>query len=173
MNANSRDPGLVTDRSLSADDVRRLYEGHGRVLLAYARSFLRDAAAAEDVLHQVFARLLRGGVSIDGPPLPYLCRAVRNVALNDRRRLTREVELEPRVMWLEAPAGLQEVGLAIEQAVDSLAADQREIVVLRVWGQLTFQEIGDTLAISPNTAASRYRYGLGKLREMLKPFGAE
>ena len=45
--------------------------------------------------------------------------------------------------------------------------DQQEVVVLKIWGELTFQEIADTLDISGNTAASRYRYALEKLRDLL------
>ena len=52
-----------------------------------------------------------------------------------------------------------------------LPVAQREVVVLHVWGGLTFSEIADTLSISSNTVASRYRYALGKLREVLKPLG--
>ena len=156
----------------SAEDLRALYDEHGRSLLAYARSLLRDTASAEDVLHQVFTRLLEGGVSIEGAPLPYLCRAVRNGAFNYRRRTVREIGLDTRAAWLEAPPGMAEAGLAIEQALDALPIEQREVVVLHVWGRLTFQEIATTLAIPLNTAASRYRYGLVKLRETLKPLGA-
>jgi DNA-directed RNA polymerase specialized sigma24 family protein len=56
----------------SRDEIRRLYDAHGRTLLAYGYALLNDAAAAEDVLHQVFARLLRGGLRIQGDPLPWL-----------------------------------------------------------------------------------------------------
>jgi RNA polymerase sigma-70 factor, ECF subfamily len=153
------------------DDILRLYESHGRLLLAYGCSLLRDAAAAEDAVHQVFARLLRGDLTIQGAPAAYLCRAVRNVALNDRRGRSREAALDDHAAWLEAPPGLEETAFAIEQALTTLPPEQREVVVLHLWGQMTFHEIGDALEISPNTAASRYRYGLAKLRDVLKPLG--
>jgi RNA polymerase sigma-70 factor (ECF subfamily) len=44
--------------------------------------------------------------------------------------------------------------------------DQREVIILRVWGQLTFEEVASIVGVSPNTAASRYRYGLAKLSEI-------
>jgi RNA polymerase sigma-70 factor (ECF subfamily) len=158
---------------LSREDVERLYQAHGRVLLAYACSFVRSVPAAEDILHQVFARLLRGDLVIAGGPLPYLCRAVRNAALNAGRSQRRESDFAACVEWLEAPSGPSDMALAIERAIGTLPEDQREVVVLHVWGSLTFQEIGDLLAISPNTAASRYRYALAKLRDTLKPLGKE
>ncbi len=139
------------------------------MLLAYARALVPDLAAAEDALHQVFLRLLKGDIRIAGEPLPYLCRAVRNAALNSLRRTARDVELEPATAWLESPPGAGELGIAIEQALASLPQEQREVVVLRAWGQLTFDEVAQALEIPANTAASRYRYALAKLREQLKP----
>ena len=84
-------------------DVRRLYEEHGRGLLGYASALLRDPSAAEDVLHQVFLKLLGGRVAIDGPPRAYLFRAVRNGALNHIRGQSRDVELDEAHLWLESP----------------------------------------------------------------------
>lgn len=155
----------------SRADIERLYEEHGRVLLAYACSFMRSVAEGEDIVHQVFARLLRGDVVMTGLPLAYLCRAVRNTALNRRRSAQRESGFDEEVRWLEAPAGMEESAIAIERGMSLLPVEQREVVVLHVWGGLTFLEIADTLSISANTAASRYRYALGKLREVLKPLG--
>jgi RNA polymerase sigma-70 factor (ECF subfamily) len=54
-----------------------------------------------------------------------------------------------------------------------LPDEQREIVLLRVWGQMTFEEAATALDISPNTAASRYRYALVKLKERLQPLAKE
>jgi RNA polymerase sigma-70 factor (ECF subfamily) len=161
----------VSARGLPRGEVERLYEAHGRVLLAYACSLVRNVPAAEDILHQVFARLLREPVVIDGPPLPYLCRAVRNTVLNDRRSRARESALGEDEHWLEAPPGMVDSVLAVEQAMATLPSEQREVVVLHIWGGLTFQEVAGVLAIPANTAASRYRYALSKLRETMKPLG--
>jgi hypothetical protein len=49
----------------------------------------------------------------------------------------------------------------------------REIMILRAWGEMTFEEAAAVLDISPNTAASRYRYALAKLKERLKPLAKE
>jgi RNA polymerase sigma-70 factor (ECF subfamily) len=58
--------------------------------------------------------------------------------------------------------------LALQSALRMLPQEQREIVVLHIWGELTFEDAAAIVGISPNTAASRYRYGLGKLREIWK-----
>ncbi len=149
-----------------SEDVRRLYEEHGRALLAYASALLRDPSAAEDVLLHVFLNLLKGRAAMNGHPAPYLFRAVRNTALNHIRGQSREVELGESAVWLESPDGSTETSIALQSALKSLPGEQREIVVLKVWGQLTFEEAADVIGISPNTAASRYRYGIEKLKEI-------
>jgi RNA polymerase sigma-70 factor, ECF subfamily len=163
----------VFNGKLSRQEVKALYEQHGRVLLAYAFTLLPDRAASEDVLHQVFVKLLQRGVAITGPPSHYLFRAVRNAALNYRRSHSREVELPANGHWLESPPGMGDLGLALESALKELPQEQREIIVLRVWGQMTFEEAAAALEIPANTAASRYRYGLAKLKDRLKPLPKE
>ena len=151
------------------DEVQRLYEVHGRALLAYACAFLHDPSEAEDVLHQVFLQLLRDG-STEISSAGYLFRAVRNRVLNHLRGRSREVALdgalESHEKWLESPSGSPEIALALQSALSTLPEEQREVIVLRVWGQLTFDEVAAVVGISPNTAASRYRYGLAKLSEV-------
>ena len=75
--------------------------------------------------------------------------------------------------WLESPAGMETVALAVQAALETLPSEQREIIVLRVWGCMTFEEAAATLQVSANTAASRYRYGLSKLRDKLKLLGKD
>jgi RNA polymerase sigma-70 factor (ECF subfamily) len=163
----------VSGTKLDHEHVRALYERHGPVLLAYALSLLQDRSASEDVLHQVFMKLLQRDLAINGQPLHYLYRAIRNTALNYRRHHSREVELAPNGHWLESPPGMEETGLALQSALAALPDDQREIMILHVWGQMTFEEVAAALDISPNTVASRYRYALAKLKERLQPLAKE
>jgi RNA polymerase sigma-70 factor (ECF subfamily) len=151
---------------LDRDDVRKLYEQHSRGLLAYACSILSTFASAEDVLHQVFERLLKGDIEITGSPIPYLYRAVRNASLNAIRNRTRETELDAD--WLESPPGMEQTAVLLESALRELPEEQREIIVLHIWGRMSFDEMAAALGISQNTAASRYRYGLAKLREQFQ-----
>jgi len=159
---------------LDRRDVERLYAEHAALLTGYACSLTGDRSAAEDVVHQVFARLLRGDIVVRQRPLTYLCQAVRNAVLNERRTRSREVALDENgASWLEAPPSLEETALAIEAALRRLPEEQREVIVLKVWGRLSFEEVGEAVGAPANTAASRYRYGLSKLRELLKPLGVE
>jgi RNA polymerase sigma-70 factor (ECF subfamily) len=95
-----------------------------------------------------------------------LYRAVRNVALNQIRNRSREVNLKDT--WLESPSGMELSGFELQSSLQDLPEEQREVIVLHVWGELSFEEVADALGISPNTAASRYRYGLSKLREQFQ-----
>ncbi len=64
---------------------------------------------------------------------------------------------------------MSEVALEVQEALRALPSEQREVVVLHVWSQMTFCEIAALILIPSNTAASRYRYALSKLRELLRP----
>jgi RNA polymerase sigma-70 factor (ECF subfamily) len=69
------------------------------------------------------------------------------------------------VGWFEPEADPRLQSLA--ESLELLPAEQREVVVLKIWGELTFDEIGEQLAISPNTAASRWRYAMETLRKLI------
>jgi RNA polymerase sigma factor (sigma-70 family) len=147
----------LTERKLSAEDVRRLYDQHGPALVAYACSFVTDAAAAEDVVHQVFLRLLSAEITIPDVPAAYVYRAVRNAALNARRSGLRVVEIDPQSSVFHHRSGNQESALALEKALAELPEEQREVVVMRVWSGLTLEEIAAAAGAPLNTIASRYR----------------
>ncbi|HWW02871.1 MAG TPA: sigma-70 family RNA polymerase sigma factor [Candidatus Acidoferrum sp.] len=145
-----------------------LYEAKGRQLLLYGRALGLSHGEAEDVLQETFIVLLQRAEP-PSKPEHYCVRSFRNRALNHRRslwrRLTRELESK---RWFERPP---EAGPAEREAMQALArlpAEQREVIVLKIWHEYTFEEIGELLAVSPNTAAGRYRYGLQKIRSHLK-----
>lgn len=160
----------MPERTLNADDVRRLYEQHGPALVAYACSFVTDAAAAEDVVHQVFLRLLSAEIRTPDVPVAYLYRAVRNAALNARRSVQRGVPLDSNSSVFERRDGNREAALALQQALAELPEEQREAVVMRVWSGMTLEEVAAATAAPLHTVASRYRYALEKLREKLRAY---
>lgn len=150
--------------------MRRLYGQHGPALVAYACGFVPDSAAAEDVVHQVFLRLLSDPVAMPRIPVAYMYRSVRNAALDSRRHGVRNVSLDPHCRLFEHRGGNPEAALALEIALEELPEEQREVVVMRVWSGMTLEEVAVATDTPLNTAASRYRYALEKLREKLKPF---
>jgi len=156
-------------RKLSAEDVRHLYDQHGPALVAYACSFVVDGAAAEDVVHRVFVKLLSGHTSAPDVPAAYLYRAVRNEAFNARRNGWRDAQLEEASLCFTHRHGNREAALTLQKALGELPEEQREVVVMRIWAGMTLEEVAAATEVSLNTAASRYRYALEKLRERLQP----
>lgn len=160
----------MADNQLSADDVRRLYDQHGPALVLYASSFVADGGAAEDVVHGVFLKLLRGKQIVPDAPASYLYRAVRNAALNTRRDRSRDAPLSDHDIWFTHREHDREAALALQQALRALPDEQREAIVMRIWSGMTLEEVAKATDVALNTAASRYRYALTKLRERLKPY---
>jgi RNA polymerase sigma-70 factor, ECF subfamily len=155
---------------LSAAEIRQLYEQHGAALLLYARSFVEDAAVGEDLVHEVFLKLLRGETTVPDIPLAYLYHAVRNAALNALRNKSDHAAWDDQVSWFQHREGNREEELALQSALGELPEEQRATVVMRIWGGMTLEEVADATEVPLSTAASRYRYALEKLRERLKPW---
>lgn len=144
-----------------------LYRAKVSELILYGRALGLSHAEAEDVVQETFIALM---AREQPPELPehYCVRSFRNRALNYRRGLWRRLtrELESR-RWFEQSPSESQVERAAMRGLAALPQEQREIIVLKIWHEHTFEEIGELLDISPNTAAGRYRYGLQKLRMRL------
>jgi RNA polymerase sigma-70 factor (ECF subfamily) len=158
----------LAPQQLTLEEVQSLYERHGPALAAYACCCGLDFASAEDIVQQLFVKLLRSEQPAPQQPLAYAYRAVRNAAINLRRDRKREVEMPERETWLARAGAKAEEALALQQALRELPPEQQETVFLRVWSGMTLQEISDATETPMNTVASRYRYALDKLRERLK-----
>jgi len=158
----------LSEQKLSADEVKQLYNRHGAALLLYARGFVADASAAEDLVHGVFLNLLRKRPKIREAPAAYLYRAVKNAALNAQRNRAREAPMPEHEAWFTHSPGDREAALALQAALAELPVEQREVVVMRIWSGMTLEEVAEVTVVPSNTAASRYRYALEKLRERLK-----
>jgi RNA polymerase sigma-70 factor (ECF subfamily) len=146
-----------------------LYEQYGPRLYRYALLILADAGGAEDVVQDAFCQLAAAmRRRADVATLPYLATIVRNEAYSRLRRRRRSpvVASEP-LLEAAAPDANEDERLLLEQALRRLPPEQREVVYLKVYEGLTFQEIGGRCGVSLNTAASRYRYALDALRRVL------
>ena len=137
-------------------------------LVLYGRALGLSHGEAEDVLQETFLALMQ---KPDRPENPehYCIRSFRNRALNYRRGLWRRLkrELESR-RWFERSAEETPAETAAMRCLAGLPMEQREVIVLKIWHQHTFEEIGNLLNASPNTVAGRYRYGMQKLRACLR-----
>ena len=157
---------------LSEEQVSQLYDRHGPALLLYARSYVADGGAAEDVVQRVFLRMLTGNYLVTENAAAYLYRSVRNEAMNDRRSRSRETPLTEDCRWFRSKGAADDhEALVLQRTVADLPDEQRDVVMMRIWSGMTFEEIAQATGVSVNTAASRYRYGLAKLRDRLRPRG--
>jgi RNA polymerase sigma-70 factor, ECF subfamily len=158
---------LLEAKKRTAKQVKDWYETHGAALAAFACSYGLDFASAEDVVQHVFLNLLRGVGADLQSPVAYFYRAVRNGAINFHRVRQRETALPEGDEWLVSRGKSREEILAVQQALQYLPEEQREVVFLRIWSGLTLQEIAGAMETPLNTVASRFRYALDKLRERL------
>ena len=152
-------------KSYNSDQIEALYRRHGAALLLFALSMSGDRGHAQDVLHQVFLKLIESGSFTQAKNIKtYLFACIRNAVLNNYKRENRNAPLDDDSVWFDPPDRDYTGERKLRQALKELPQDQREVVVLHIWGELTFSDIGDLLGVSANTAASRYRYALEKLR---------
>jgi RNA polymerase sigma-70 factor (ECF subfamily) len=163
-------------------ELRRLYEEHAQSLYAFLLNLTRDEADTRDLLQDIFVKLARDPALLDGvrDERAFLIRLAHNAAIDlIRRRGTRDKtrdQFATESISPFAPASdpdEQTFRAALADALADLPADQRAVVHLKLWEGLTFEQIADAQDIPPNTAASRYRYGLDKLRERLRPLYEE
>lgn len=163
----------TTDEKTEQEQWRNWLNEHGRRLLLCARQWTSSLAEAEDVLQEAFVRYWKNQRHLPGNPNALIITSIRRAAIDHgrsrSRRINRETqayELEDKVAFFEPGEG--EIGQDLENAVKALPDEQREVVVMKIWGMLTFDEIARQLGISQNTAASRYRYALAALRKTIK-----
>jgi len=167
---------------MAASEIERLYDEHASALFAFLLNFTRDEADTRDLLQEIFRRLATRPSLLDAArdERAFLLRLAHNAAVDWVRRRdtrTRAVDrLATESEGLFAPAGdPDDAGFRreLDAALAELPADQRMVVHLKLWEGLTFEAISQTLDIPLNTAASRYRYGLDKLRARLRPLYEE
>ena len=155
------------------EDWKACFSALAPGLVLFARQWVRSSADAEDIVQEAFVRFWRRNHDIKNRGLLYA--AVRSAALDllrrDIRRARREADAIAEADQVVEPSFEfeNESQQALGAAIDVLPHEQREVLVMKVWNELTFGEIADALGISQNTAASRYRYALAALKKNLLP----
>jgi RNA polymerase sigma-70 factor (ECF subfamily) len=146
----------------------RLYKAKAAELLLYGRALGLSHSEAEDVVQEVFVALLKRETAPEQPE-HYCVRSFRNRALNYRRSLWRRLAREwESQRWFERAGEENPAESAAMVCLAKLPPEQREVIVLKIWHEYTFEEISELLGISPNTAAGRYRYGMTKMKVCMK-----
>jgi RNA polymerase sigma-70 factor (ECF subfamily) len=152
--------------------ARQLHDACYPVLYAAARSFLGDESDAHDALQSTLLRIFDRPVrDIDAvrAPTAWLLTIIRNEC---RRMLRSDLRRQAREFDRPAPAMSDadredDLSDALRRHVRMLPIDQREVVILRHIGQLTFDQIAEALSENRNTIAGRYRAALGRLRSAM------
>ena len=164
-------------------DLQQLYDDHVSALYAFLLNLTRHEADTRDVLQDLFIKLAARPDRLDGVTdvRGFLIRLAHNQAIDlIRRRATRQknydqLAADTAPVFEPGQAGSDETAFrqALATALGELPPDQRAVVHLKLWEDMTFEAIAAALEIPPNTAASRYRYGLDKLRDRLRPLYEE
>jgi len=152
-----------------------LYDAHAAGLFHYFTSFTGSEADAKDLLQELFIKLAQQSI----PPgilnlRAWLLRLAHHHAIDwlrkHRVRRRAEAELPPVEMFAaQADPDQAELARRLTHALAILPLEQRSVAQLKLWDGLTFEEIAEVQGIPLNTAASRYRYALEKLRSELRP----
>jgi len=155
--------------------LTELFDLSAQRLVRFALTITGNQPDAEDALQGAFSRIaFRPRLLANAEaPWPYLIRAVRNEALKiiqKRRGSGRETpERGSDEQSVESQIVHEETADTVRRILMSLPKSQYEVVILKHWEDLTFAEIAETLGLSQNTVASRYRYAMEKLHRSLEP----
>lgn len=152
---------------MTARHLADLIDAHGPALVLFAR---QRCDAPEDVVQEAFCKLAALPRPPDDPAA-WLFRVVRNAALDagkaERRRKRREEVVAKPAAWFREPRA---DGMDADDAVaalQSLPDDQREVIVLRLWSDLTLEQVAAACQCSVSTAHRRFEAGITTLRVML------
>ena len=158
--------------SSASCDPAELFRTLGGSVYGYAMSVLGKAAEAEEVLSETFLRVCknkeqyRGRGSLRAWVFSIAHRLCMDV-LRGKKKSTKPVSLPEQLASVDPPpvvlAEKQELQTIIAKAIERLSAEQKEVVMLKIYGGLTFRQISQTLGIPLNTALGRMHQGLKKL----------
>ena len=157
-------------------NVNEFYSRYSDKLYRYLSIKLASQSDAEDVLQEILFRLLRysGRLKLVRNPSAFAYRVARNEANRYlRRKIRREAGSQqmqklPEIIQASISGPSETSEQLVSLSLAELPAEQREVIVLKIFEEFTFREIASICRISTHTAASRYRYGLEKLRSFLE-----
>ena len=161
----------------SKDALCQIYQRYKKDLYGFAISLLNDIHAAEDVVHDVFVSFAQksGSYTLTGTLKNYLLASVANRARDLYRLKSRNdvplgntVPMPQEEYSPEQYAIVTEEYIILQQTLLKIPYEQREVILLHLHHDMTFQEIASAQGASINTIQSRYRYGLEKLDVIFK-----
>jgi len=184
------DEELVTAYLEEDDDqaFRQLVERHQDRIFGYLMGMVKERAVANDLFQETFERVIkamqgrRGSYNHQGQWLSWVMRIARNAAIDHTRKQKKWTDVsteeeDDRSFWdtLEddSPYADEQLHRAeqrewLDEHIEKLAPEQREVLLLRQETDLTFREIAELQEVSINTALGRMRYALKNLRKMME-----
>ena len=158
------------------DSVRSIYLMYANDMLTLANALLNDIPTAEDVVHDVFVKFAESlsDFKLKKSLKGYFVTCTRNLARDRLRTKKRHTDKLANIVANENEtttpaihAQQSEFTQLLQQALQQLPIEQREAVLLKEQGNLTFKQIAELQNVSTNTVQGRYRYGLDRLRSLL------
>jgi RNA polymerase sigma-70 factor (ECF subfamily) len=161
------------------DPLEKLYQDHAPALFRFLIRLTGNEAEVKDILQDIFVRLAKSPGMLEkvDSPRAYLFRMAHRLAIDRMRREQTRQRYDERARQeseaqLSPPAADHDEAWRQKLLADSLSAlpdEQKAVVLLKIWEGLTFAQVAEVLEIPADTAASRYRYALDKLRDALRP----
>jgi RNA polymerase sigma-70 factor (ECF subfamily) len=143
---------------------------------------VKDKYLAEDIFQDAFLKIIKtmkdGRYAEQGKFLPWAIRVAHNLCMDHFRKTRQSVAVTlpdgQDISYLFGPSDMvadgiekREVHTSVRKLVEGLPYEQREVIVLRIYADLSFKEISDLTGVSINTALGRMRYGLINLRKLI------
>ena len=169
---------IVSFKGGDSDALRAIYEKYKNDMLKLAVVLLNDVGVAEDVVQSVFVKFAQSAdrIAVEGNLKSYLATSVvndiRNRKRDGRRREMVSIDQCELLAATDQDPGhwivLNEELELLREAMAVIPYEQREVIMLYLDGEMTFSQIGRLQGLSVNTVQGRYRYGMSKLRSLLK-----
>ncbi len=187
MNVTTLSDRVLLNNYISGDRsaISELIERHSRRVRNYIGIMVKDDAVADDIFQETFIKAVKvideGGYTDSGKFLSWVLRIAHNRVLDHFRREKSSRQLNEKEAGYDVLGSIRvteetvedniihnELMETVRHLVDELPDDQREVVRLRYYSKLSFQEIAEQTEVSINTALGRMRYALINLRRMIK-----
>ena len=187
MNAQVQSDRALLGLYLAGDQraISQLIDRHNRRVRDYIRMMVKDPDLADDILQETFIKVVRvideGRYVDSGKFLSWVLRIAHNQVIDHFRQQKQQKQIT------EADAGYdvlgtlrfaeptvedrligEQIAADLRALIEELPAEQREVVKLRYYANLTFKEIAEQTDVSVNTALGRMRYALINLRRMIQ-----
>ncbi len=162
------------DESPGQAEWQRWSQDYAPRFLLFARQQARSEADAQDLVQEAILEAVQRQDRAGPPPTALVFATIRRRAIDLARRQDRRAQRELASVdsapepWFDTRPEERERAQFIQDAMNRLPDIYREVITLKIWGDLTFAEIAEALEVSQNTVASRYRYGLKELRKLTK-----